>query len=688
MKTRKLDVVLLALLLAAMAMVPIVSAQNNTTDINSVNHLTIHLENKNVTNVIAYDITSKTNLSSYNIQKPEELLIPGSVTKFDVATFDHTLFNNQLKSGKEITISLGGKDYQAEIPRMNFENISDGVDSYHGSLSGEKNSDILITTGEKVFIARITLENETLWIIPVEPRERMELNQSPLHIIYNSKDLMHTEFTIDNGTVKINPELSPSVHQSKLSILQQTPQDQNVTVDILVVTDNIFYNNSYWIVPAQNIIAEANRVFSKNDIKVILRPQYDDSRRTIFSSDPRRTSYPNNVLKDIYPTSDLDSVGADIVIYLGGYDIPWPNEYWNSQGLSWGFNTSSEFSELRRYSWAQMVDDFPGYTANPHGQQSISIHEIGHLFGAHHNDVPDEPQYARAATFGNVPYDKKTVMWTEYSDTASLTEFSSDDCLYQVFYPWGSQWYPMGDTNHDNSRRISETRDIVADYTRFPEIGVFRPSTHTFYLRNAGYPSVPPTTIDWGISTDLPVTGDWDGNGLTDVGVFRPSTHIFYLKNGTTTAVNWGISTDLPVTGDWDGDGLANVGVFRPSTHTFYLKNGTTTAVNWGISTDLPVTGDWDGDGMTEVGVFRPSNHTFYLRNTGYPGVPATAINWGLSTDLPVTGDWDGDGMTEVGVFSPSTHTFSLRHAGYPLVPNTTIDWGASTDLPVTGTWS
>ena len=413
MKTRKLGVVLLALLLAAMAIVPMVSAQNNST---GINHLTIHLENKNVTNVIAYDVTSKDNLSSYNIQKPEELLILESVNKFDVATFDHILFNNQLKYGKEITISLGGKDYQAELTRMNFENISDGVDSYHGSFSGEKNSDILITTGEKVFIARITLENETLWIIPVEPRERMEISQSPLHIIYNSKDLMHTEFTIDNGTVKINPERSPSASQSKLSILQQTPPDQNVTVDILVVTDNIFYNNSDWIVPAQNIIAEANRVLSKNDIKVILRPQYDDSRRNIFSSSPDRTTDPLGLLKDIYPTTDLDSVGADIAIYLGGYDIPWPNENWNTQGASWGFYTSSEY---RRYSWAQMVDDFPGYTANPHGQQSISIHEIGHLFGAHHNDVPNEPQYARAATFGDVPYDKKTVMWTEYSDTAS-----------------------------------------------------------------------------------------------------------------------------------------------------------------------------------------------------------------------------------------------------------------------------
>jgi hypothetical protein len=209
------------------------------------------------------------------------------------------------------------------------------------------------------------------------------------------------------------------------------------------------------------------------------------------------------------------------------------------------------------------------------------------------------------------------------------------------------------------------------------KIGVFRPSIHMFYLKNG----TTTTTINWGTSTDLPVTGDWNGDGRTDVGVFRNSTHTFYLKNGTTTtSINWGTSTDLPVTGDWNGDGRSEVGVFRNQTHAFYLKNGTTTtSINWGISTDLPVTGDWNGDGRSEVGVFRNSTHTFYLKN----GTTTTTINWGTSTDSPVIGDWNGDGRSEVGVFRPSVHTFYLKNG----TTTTTISWGASTDLPVTGKW-
>jgi PKD repeat protein len=122
------------------------------------------------------------------------------------------------------------------------------------------------------------------------------------------------------------------------------------------------------------------------------------------------------------------------------------------------------------------------------------------------------------------------------------------------------------------------------------------------------------------------------------VGVFRPSTHRFYLKNGSVnTTVNYGSTTDIPLTGDWNGDGRWDIGVFRPSTHRFYLKNGSVnTTVNWGLGTDIPVTGDWNGDGRFDVGVFRNLTHVFYLKN----GSVTTAVNYGLVTDKPVSGIW------------------------------------------------
>jgi hypothetical protein len=210
------------------------------------------------------------------------------------------------------------------------------------------------------------------------------------------------------------------------------------------------------------------------------------------------------------------------------------------------------------------------------------------------------------------------------------------------------------------------------------QIGVFRPSNHIFYLENGSVS----TMVNYGAKTDIPVSGDWNEDGLWDIGVFRNSTHTFILKNGTrSTKVNWGLSTDLTVTGDWNGDGLYDVGVFRPSMHRFYLKNGTrNTTLNWGLRADLPVSGDWNGDGLYDVGVFRPSMHRFYLKN----GTRNTTVNWGLSTDLPVSGDWNGDGLYDVGVFRNSIHTFVLKNG----TRNTTINYGLRGDKPVSGKWS
>jgi len=185
------------------------------------------------------------------------------------------------------------------------------------------------------------------------------------------------------------------------------------------------------------------------------------------------------------------------------------------------------------------------------------------------------------------------------------------------------------------------------------EVGVFRGGV--FYRNGA-------TDIVYGLPTDTPVVGNWNGYGISEVGVFREG--VFYRKDATD--IVYGLPTDTPVIGDWNGDGISEVGVFRDG--VFY-RNGATDIV-YGLPTDTPVIGDWNGDLKSEVGVYRGG--VFYRNG-------ADAIVYGLSTDTPVIGDWNGDGMSEVGVYRDGVF---YRNGA------TDIVYGIATDTPVIGKWT
>ena len=80
-------------------------------------------------------------------------------------------------------------------------------------------------------------------------------------------------------------------------------------------------------------------------------------------------------------------------------------------------------------------------------------------------------------------------------------------------------------------------------------------------------------TADFGFSTDLPVIGDWNGDGCDEISVWTPSEQRFFLDTngnyawdaGTDLTASFGYSTDLlPIAGDWNNDGFDDIGVSSP----------------------------------------------------------------------------------------------------------------------------
>jgi hypothetical protein len=240
---------------------------------------------------------------------------------------------------------------------------------------------------------------------------------------------------------------------------------------------------------------------------------------------------------------------------------------------------------------------------------------------------------------------------------------------------------------------------ITAAVTSTDTIGLFRSTGNLFFLRNSNTPGLPDIIVAFGAPGDLPIVGDWDGDGTTTIGLYRPSTSTFFLRNTNTAGfpdviVSFGDGPggDLPIVGDWDGDGDTTIGVYRPSTSTFYLRNSNTLgfpdlSIPFGASGDMPLVGDWDGDGDTTIGVFRPANNSFFLRNSNATGFPDINVLFGAAGDLPLAGDWDGNGTTTIGLYRPSGNFFFLRNSNSAGFPDITVQYGAPGDSRLCGNW-
>ena len=201
----------------------------------------------------------------------------------------------------------------------------------------------------------------------------------------------------------------------------------------------------------------------------------------------------------------------------------------------------------------------------------------------------------------------------------------------------------------------------------------------------------------YGTPADLPMTCDWDGDGVSTPGLYRQSSGFLYLRQTNTfgvadISIYFGVPEDVPVCGDWNGDGTETIGIYRPSESMFYLRNTNTFGVadvqfTLGAEGDVPLAGDWDGDGIDTPAVFRTDSGELITRATNDPGwSPATHF---LEPAVPAgavvfAGDWDGDGTDTIGFHEAGTSWFSNTLGGPKDLSHV---WGTDHN-PVIGVWA
>jgi hypothetical protein len=189
-------------------------------------------------------------------------------------------------------------------------------------------------------------------------------------------------------------------------------------------------------------------------------------------------------------------------------------------------------------------------------------------------------------------------------------------------------------------------------------VGTFDPDTGQIRLLAANEPDAAVREGRTNLTGDrmYPVAGRWQAGATIGVGVYDQATSTFRLwlalpTNGEAADFTFPFGDpdagELPIAGDWDGDGDDTVALWFPG-GAFFLRNenapgGADVVVtvppagpSW-----RPVAGDFAGAGPTNVGLYNTVSKTFQLFPNNDPARPMTfTYETDIAVGWPIAGRW------------------------------------------------
>lgn len=217
------------------------------------------------------------------------------------------------------------------------------------------------------------------------------------------------------------------------------------------------------------------------------------------------------------------------------------------------------------------------------------------------------------------------------------------------------------------------------------DLAVYHHNSGNWYIRRFEDGGIPITFgQNWGGQAYRPVSGDFNGDGKFDLAVydrFRGEWFIMSLGSSVgpenppiTFGQNWGSSQMTPVSGDYNGDGISDLAVYDEPTGNWFIRSlgaisasnpPITFGQNWGSWRMKPESGDFNGDGSTDLAVKDLFSHHWFARKLGPDGPnnpPLTFANqWGFANTESRIGDYNGDGKDDLGIYDPGSATWFVK---------------------------
>lgn len=198
------------------------------------------------------------------------------------------------------------------------------------------------------------------------------------------------------------------------------------------------------------------------------------------------------------------------------------------------------------------------------------------------------------------------------------------------------------------------------------DLAVYSTDTGEWFIRNVAG-DVLVWGDSWGAAGFTPVPGDYDGDGVSDLAVYSEADGLWYIASlfkisglqsqmRAPSVMAWGVSWGgpgmTPVSGDYNGDGVSDLAVYQEETGAWsVLTTGGSIALwndVWGGPGYQVVPGDYDGDNVDDQAVVSAS---LWFVKTVDKRILLWGQAWGEVSSQPVPGDYDGDGISDLAVY-------------------------------------